>query len=113
MEVVDARGRRALDAAVGHARTESAWLLFHLALVALTVWIALHGVAGVAPALLWFVAGAATAELLTSVRSTATAWRESRRLRRCARCVGLVADQDEAYELGRRCARAGHRQVTR
>ena len=113
MEVVDARRRRALDAAAGHARTESGWLVFHLALVALTVWIALHGIDGVAPALLWFVAGAATGELLTSARSTRGAWQDWRRLRRCVRCVGLAADRDEAYELGRSCARAGHRQVTR
>lgn len=113
MEIVDARARQVLDEVVDHVRTETGWLLFHVALTGAAVWLAVHGLDGVPSALFWVLAGAVGSDAVNSAGSTVAAWREHRRLRRCVRCVNLAADQDEAYELGRRCARSGHRQVTR
>ena len=85
MQIVDARDRRVLAAAREQAVAESGWLAVHLALSALTLWIAMHGLAGVAPGALWLLAGAVAVETFNAVRSTAVAWRELRRLGRAAR----------------------------
>lgn len=111
MEIVNSRARQVLDGIGDHARTETGWLIFHMALTGAVVWLAVHGIDPVPPALWWALAGAIGGDTLNSARSTVAAWREYRRLHRCIRCVGLVADQDEAYQLGRRCARRGHMQA--
>ncbi|MGQ0574464.1 MAG: hypothetical protein ACT4RN_09690 [Pseudonocardia sp.] len=113
MEVVDARERRAVDEARHHAFGELRHVLVLAGVTALAVWFALAGLPGVAPGLVWFIAGAAGGDTLNASGSAVRAWREVRRLGRCAACRSAAADEDEAFGRGRRCARAGHEQVTR
>ncbi|MGQ0573895.1 MAG: hypothetical protein ACT4RN_06780 [Pseudonocardia sp.] len=113
MEVVDARGCRAMEEARHHAFGALRHVLVLAGVTALAVWFAVAGLPGVASGLVWFVAGVAGGDLLTASGSAVRAWREVRRLGRCAACRSAAADEDEAYGRGRRCARAGHRQVTR
>lgn len=85
MEIVDAQARRVLAEVVDHARTETGWLLFHVALTGAVVWLAVHGIDGVPSVLFWVLAGAVGSDALNSVGSTVSAWREHRRLRSLAR----------------------------
>lgn len=85
MQLVDAHDRRIASAAREHAVIESAWLLVHLALSAGTLALAVHGLAGVAPAALWFLAGAVAMETWNAAVSTLQAWREVHRVHRTHR----------------------------
>jgi hypothetical protein len=85
MQIVDAHERRAASAAREHAVTESAWLLVHLALSAGTLGLAVHGLAGVAAAALWFLAGVVAMETWNAAASTLCAWREVHRVHRAHR----------------------------
>jgi hypothetical protein len=81
MQIVDARDGRVMRAAREHAVVESGWLLGYLGLSALALWLAVHGLAEVAPGALWFIAGALAMETLNAAWTTASGRRELRRLR--------------------------------
>lgn len=73
MEVSDASAGKVVRAARVAARRESGWLALDAGLTALLVWIAVHGLAGVPPAVLWFAAGVVASDTARALYLTAAA----------------------------------------
>lgn len=88
---------------------EGLWLLFTLALAAGTVWLAWHSLDGVWSPLLWLVAGAVCADVLTGFRSVWAAVRDWRRMRRSLAFRLLMRELDESAQRAWQVYRAARR----
>lgn len=112
MDVRDATEMAVVSDARRCAWREIGWLVLHVGLTALVVLFALHGLWGMAPALLWFAVGAVAADTANMIPAVWRSWAEVRRLNRCAGCRVMAAAVDRAWESYRRCD-ALHKRVGR
>lgn len=118
MRVGDARDRKAVQVACGSVREELVGLGLLGGVAALVVSLAVAGIDGVSPAVMWFIAGGVVAGAADALCATLAALVELRRVRRWPTCRTALLGCDEANtrheqaraELGR-CARSRHQRV--
>lgn len=84
------------------------WAVGLVGLLALIVAAAVRGLDGVPSAALWFLAGVATAAVLTAMNRAWQAWAEERAIRRCPTCLGAAVDLAAADRRWSECTDARH-----